>query len=256
MKDPEARGISEPENFGKTDEYILAFTHYASRLNVSPMPWNSVSRTRTYDYYSSDWYTHIAHLPLGASSVFNHYSNEDAPSSEYFISNSLVAPELASYKSDDMQELETLVNERRYDKYEVVDLGFTELRNKRARTMEEWLDWEARSGALMFDSEDVYKQFMPLWAPNFNTWNRNTFYSGKIETRHNAVRELIDILALKFLGEKLADDYKELIFNQIVYIDPENPSAEDNDKTRRSAQSMVRRVTNFIILSPQYMTLD
>ncbi len=245
LKDDEARGVNAPKDFGKTDEYLLAFTHYASRLNVSALPYvNHGGLTRSYDVYNYGWWGGIAQLPLGAPSVFNHYTNEDAPSDDYFMSNSLVAPELASRSSTGNHGLMDMTSKKEFDVYEQVTLDYADyIRPRAATTMDEWLNVAGHAGGWMFNSKDIYDEYLPI---------KKAAETEGVEARIESVSKLIDILARKFLGEELPADYKALILEQVIYNDPTNKTG---DFTTQRADNIINRVTRYITASPQYINL-
>ncbi len=242
LKDDEARGINAPKDFGKTDEYLLAFTHYASRLNVAPLPYLTFSGgKKVYNKYSYKWWGDMKQLPLGAPNVFNHYTNEDMPSDKYFMDESLVAPELATRTNKGNHAIMNMTSKKTYDVYEHVDLDFAKnIRLEQAETLEEWLSMSGHAAGWMFNSKDIYDQYLPL---------REAAWGGSVQERTQSTSELIDILSIKFLGETLPADYKALILEEAVEIQ------ENGSKDAKRADRFINAITRYITATPFYMNL-
>ncbi len=244
LKDDEARGINAPKDFGKTDEYLLAYTHFASRLNVSPLPYLIDSAgNRNYNKYTASWWGGIAQLPLGAPSVFNHYMNDDAPSDDYFMSNGLVGPELATRSNGGNRGIIAKTSRKTYDAYEQVELNYAiNIPQNQAQTLDEWLHVAHPSTGWMFNSKDIYDEYLPI---RDEAWDKGP------RERKEATSELIDILSRKFIGEELPADYKALILEK-VHVDRED-STYDNLANR--PDNLINRITSYITISPKYMNL-
>jgi hypothetical protein len=233
LLDDEARGVTVPDNFGKIDEFLLAFTHYSSRFNVKALPFISHNGEKIYNRYKFRWFLWVKHLPLTANSVFNFYTNEDAPNDRYFQENNLVAPEFTTRSDSRLKKFMELTKSRTYDSYEVVELNATRIAWSSATTMEEWLEMSHVSVGLMYNSQDVYEYFLPIWK---RYWNLSE------KERKEGVGKLVDFLAIKLLGKELPAFYREEIIAQI--------------HIQANPVTVVQEVTRDIVNSSYFMVLD
>lgn len=248
LTDDEARGINQPDDFGKVDQFLLAFTHFSSRLNVQEL--------RGDDKYWLRLSRYVPELPMSAGSVFNFYTNEDRPNDKYFMDNDLVAPEMTSRSDHALKTFMKTTSFVRmngfYDAYAEVELNIGSLPAQRATTWEEWL-LATRSlayshGGLKYDLSDIYEYFIPGHGYKYKDLRGNglfhwrwDFYMTE-EDRQQKLEGLLDFLSIKFLGKKLPDAYRELILEQSEY--KANPAY--------IVQPMIRR----IVSTSQFMVLD
>ena len=240
IKDDEARGVNAPNDFGKVDTLLLAFTHYTSRFDGRAAPYLYIDGEKKYNIYYYKWDRWIANLPLSAGSVFNFYTNEDAPTDSYFSDNKLVAPELTAHSYTNARYFMGVringvngIPANLNDFYEEVDLNGTTLHHNDATTPEEWLDSTKMNLGLFMNSRDVYEDFLPLWQDT----------EGTGVTKEEAINELIDLLSVKLLGRALPADYKDKIYQV------------HKNRTKLPIH-LFRDITRMILSSPYFMVLD
>ncbi|MEA1953981.1 MAG: hypothetical protein U9O24_06280, partial [Campylobacterota bacterium] len=139
-------------------------------------------------------------------------------------------PELTTRTDHSLKSFLGGSSTKSYDIYEEVDLNGTTLHHNEPTTIEEWLDSKKPSAGLMYDSSDVYKEFLPLWEG-----------PDKI-AEDEAIARLVDILSIKLLGKELPAFYKQKIVSQV--------------DRRGNPIFMVRQVTRNIVNSSHFMILD
>ena len=241
LKDEEARGINEPENFGKVDEFMLAFSHFASRLNVQEL--------RDDNKYNYKWSRLVSQMPLNAPGVFNFYTNEDAPSDAFFMDNNLVAPEMTTRSDKSLKNFMIASNAGTYDAYSLVNLYSGKISTYPAKTWEEWLEMENPSVGLKYDFKDIYDFFLPIhtyhWykAPRYVTahWlEKPTGTTPELEKEN--LEKLYDFMAIKFLGKKLPTEYRDKMVAKTAY----------DKRPTTVVHSVLRNIVN----SSQFMILD
>ena len=190
LLDDEARGITTPKDFGRIDDSMQAFTHFASRLNAKGLKDNGNS-------FIYKW-KGVKHLPMSAPTPFGHYTPEDAPADEYFTENNLVAPEMTLWTAKTLKHYQHGTGFRwtngQYDEYGMVTLNGCSLRLRSATTWEELNDILNQSVGLRYDLKDIYDYFIEM--------------RKEVTDEKDRIDNLYDFVAIKFFGEKLPAEYR------------------------------------------------
>jgi len=244
IRDDEARGINEPENFGKVDTYLLGFTHFSSRLNVK-----SLKGDKKYSFKL--WKGKVSELPMTAPTVFNFYTNEDRPNDVYFKENNLVAPEMTVRTDARLKMFMNVTGLETYDVYAMVELKRGARGGHVATTWEEFVAMVGPEAGLQWDLRDIYEEFIPghsHWMQKIGTESRPIYrwVMTQAEPSHAEkkirLEKLYDLLAIKFLGKKLPDEYRDAM-------------VKHNHNTANPAD-MVQYAIRQIVNSSLFMVLD
>ena len=222
LLDDEARGVDAPTNFGKIDNGMTAFTHFASRLNAKGVSNNQ---------FIFKWLG-LSQLPMTAPTPFGFYTMEDAPVDEYFSLNNLVAPELTYWDADNLKGFlkGTGFNyiHGQFDEYATIELK----RPARWSLLEYTNNWDEyisklnRGVGLRYDLSDIYTYYIEM--------------SKTVTDDTKRMDNLYNFVAIKFLGEKLPEQYLNIL----------QDNANHND-THTRVQTAIQRIVNtshFIII--------
>ena len=214
LLDPEARGTTIVNHFGKADELRLAFSHFLSAFNPQPVKMRinfDNNSTRIDDIYWIETNKIFGQNILNADSVFNFYSNEYVPSSTVFASNNLVAPELQIQSSPIYinyanQVLKVLTDREKFQ--ETVYGGYAD--------MGAWSDDKNFGGSylsakLYVDLTAEYEVFEKALdnetVANHDYANMGSGDKNRAD-RERAIDALLDHLDHKLLGGIMSDAYK------------------------------------------------
>jgi uncharacterized protein (DUF1800 family) len=271
LLDPEARGYTETENFGKVDEMLIAYSHFMSHFKAKPAP-RMVINTRiskgvlenrdVNNIYWIDPQKEFGQAPLGAPTVFNFYSNEFIPSDEYFAQNSVVSPELELQNIPNLIGFSNLVESvlTLREKYYILELTTLQKgsgSNGTYESMEEWAN-DVTLGiggqGLYLDLSEEYNIFEKA-LDNENIAN-NDFTnlgdgSGENENQTRAVNALIEHLDNKLFGNTMSQEYKDALLSHVNSFD-----YNANNRNRASRmKAIVPTIIRAIITSPLFMVL-
>lgn len=248
LMDSEARGGAT--HFGKVDEMLLTFTHFLSAFDVKPMSnwkfWNgSASDKVMTNKYWLNPYKKFEQAPLSASSVFNFYSPEFVPSSQYFADNSLVAPELQIQNTPTLIGFSnTLYDFFQNDKYRVINLGLNG--GDGYTNMDDWVASKNKGknnqGHMYIDLTDEYTVFEEALDGDSNGDFANIDDATQLD---QANRALVNHLDTHLLGGTMPEDYKTQLITHL------NTIHKANNKWK--AQFIVPTAIRAIVTSPLYM---
>lgn len=214
LLDPEARGTTVVNHFGKADELRLAFSHFLSVFNPQPIKMRidfSNNSTKIDDVYWIETNKIFGQNILNADSVFNFYNNEYVPSSAVFANNNLVAPEFQiqsspTYINYANQVLQILTNREKFQ--ETIYRGYAD--------MEVWSDDKNFGGSYL--SAKLYIDLTPEYEvfekalDNESVANHDYANMGSGDKnradRERAIDALLDHLDHKLLGGIMSDAYK------------------------------------------------
>jgi uncharacterized protein (DUF1800 family) len=271
LLDPEARGYTQTENFGKVDEMLIAYSHFMSHFKAKPAP-RMVINTRiskgvlenrdVNNIYWIDPQKEFGQAPLGAPTVFNFYSNEFIPSDEYFALNSVVSPELELQNIPNLIGFSNLVESvlTLREKYYILELTTLQKgsgSNGTYESMEEWAN-DVTLGiggqGLYLDLSEEYNIFEKA-LDNENIAN-NDFTnlgdgSGENENQTRAINALIEHLDNKLFGNTMSQEYKDAL---LAHINSFDYSANDRNRASRM-KAIVPTIIRAIVTSPLFMVL-
>jgi len=258
LLDPEARGETTVTNFGKVDEIIIAFSHFLQAFNAHPIPTMNMSNSGT-DVFINNIYwlspdKRFGQAVLGADSVFNFYSNEFVPSSQYFATNNLVSPELQIQNEPNLigysNLIDSLLNTK--EKYTLVDLG--NYASIQAWAIDKEFGRSLVQGLLYLDLTTEYNVLEKaldneiIANGDFSNMGNGT---GTTTDRTRAVNALLDHLDTKLLGGTMPEAYKNALIAHINTFD--FPRSVTGRKNR--AKAIVQFSIRAIVTSPLFMIL-
>jgi uncharacterized protein (DUF1800 family) len=268
LLDDEARGRSNVTNFGKVDEMLVAYGHFMSLFKVRPSPrmtmrvriskgvYESVDET---DIYWINPEREFGQSPLGAPDVFNFYSNEFIPSSNYFATNKLVSPEIQIQNSPNLIGFSNLVEQMlvNKEKYSVIDLNNLQRGEVVYEDIDAWANGALISQAneaLYLDLTEEYNVFEKA-LDNETTANGDftSFPSGTggNEAQTRAINALFDHLNNKLFGGAMSEAYKEEIVSHAQSLD-----YNTNDRNRPArVRAIVVTMVRAMVTSSQFMVL-
>lgn len=198
LLDPEARGKSIVADFGKADEFFVAFTHFLSRFDVKPLfeePGVDLEKRKRFGWTTLN--QHFKQLPLTSDSVFNFYSQEYMPADTYFINNNLVAPEMEIRTGVGLQHFIASFQDFVLEKY-VLEKSFG--------SMEKYYKKHQPAGGFLINAEEEYEYFEEQVGGALM----------KDDTlRNEAIGKLIDHLAIKMVGEPISEAYRQALLSYL-----------------------------------------
>ena len=259
LLDDEARGKTQPINFGKVDEMLVAFPHLLSAFNSKPIPSVNFGSKKAPNIVNNIFWLNpdlsFEQSLLGSDTVFNFYSNEFVPSDPYFADNKLVSPELQIQNTPNIIGFNNLFKNllQGKEKYTQVNIGNYD-------TMEKWAEDRAFGqytmtvGLLYLDLSDEYEVFEKA-LDNEDVANGDFANMGETgtneEDRKRAIEVLCDFVYNKLIGTNMPDSYKtELVehFESLSY-----PKSDAGRKNR--ATTIVPTVVQAVATSPLFMVI-
>jgi hypothetical protein len=253
LLDPEARKENTVTHFGKTEEMLIAFTHFLSTFNTSPLSgWtiknslgNKIPAVKQY-WLGNDF----GQLALSADSVFNFYSPDFIPSDTSFSTNKLVSPELEIQTIPQLVKFSNAVaSTLKLDKYYLIDLDLGHKNCKGSSNMDIWVACMGRTSSssriLSLDLTSQYHLFEQALDNDTNGDFANIDDASKLSP---AITALVDHLDTLLLAGTLPTDYKTVLNTYLNTIDK-------NSNTSK-ASLIVQTAIRSIVTSPFYMVIN
>ena len=253
LLDPEARKESTVTHFGKTEEMLIAYTHFLDTFNTSPLSgWkinnssgDKISAVKQY-WLGNDF----GQLALSADSVFNFYSPDFIPSDTNFSTNKLVSPELEIQTIPQLVKFSNAVaSTLKLDKYYLIDLNLGFNKCKGSSNMDIWVACMGRNSSssriLSLDLTSQYHLFEQALDNDTNGDFENIDDASKLSP---AITALVDHLDTLLLAGTLPTDYKTVLNTYLNTI-------HKNSNTSK-ASLIVQTAIRSIVTSPFYMVIN
>ena len=245
LVDDEARDLSFSNNagYGKIKEPLLLVLQFYKAIGVSPLNgWISRDGTAVNNVY---WYrdprTDISQGPLRSPSVFNFYSPSFVPSSAFFSTNNIVAPEAQLYTD---QLLVNLFN-RFFDNLNRFEK--TRIETINGSTIAAFAATRSRGNAslFLFNFEDELALMEMAMEGDSNgdfvSIDDSTVDENGETARTRGINALINRLDMLLLGETMTDQFKQAMRHYLT-----SAAAVNSSDDFREAYNIVRDAFRFI----------